>query len=113
MSTMEKGTKSLSDLRTLLQALADQLDDADEDRARMSRDAFGALVPSYLVAQSASPQEQERAADLITKVLALRLEAVRSAAQVVDGLAAELAEGGTVDFKKIQFPGLEELAAGE
>ena len=113
MSTVEQGAKSLSDLRTLLQALADQLDDADEDRTGMSHNAFGVLVPSYLVAQSASAQEQERAADLITKVLALRLEAVRSAIEVVDGLATELAQGATVDFKKIQFPGLEELAAGE
>ena len=109
MSTREKGAKSLSDLRTLLQSLADQLDDADEDRTTMSRNAFGIQVASYLVAQSAPPAEQERAADAISKVLALRLEAIRSAITVVDGLAAELAQGASVDYKKIQFPGIEEL----
>lgn len=109
MSTPEKGAKSLSDLRTLLQSLADQLDDADEDRTSMSRNTFGIQVPSYLVSQSAPPAEQERAADAITKVLALRLESIRTAIGTVDGLATELAQGPTVDYKKIQFPGIEEL----
>ncbi len=101
--------KSLSELRTGLQALADQLDDSDEDRGTMSRNAFGLLAPSYLVAQSAPPAEQERAADVITKVLAMRLEAVRAAITVVDGLLGELALGQAVDYTKIQFPGIEEL----
>lgn len=109
MGTSEKGTKSLSDLRTLLQSLADQLDDSDEDRTAMSKNAVGLLTPSYLVAQSAPPAEQERAAEAITQVQAMRLESVRSAINVVDGLAAELATGASVDYKKIQFPGIEEL----
>ena len=99
--------KSLSDLRTLLQALADQLNDEDEDRTAMSRRACGQMVATYLVAQSASAAEQGKAADAITQVMALRLETVRGAIGVVDALAAELAKGASIDYK--QIPGIEEL----
>ncbi len=109
MSTPQQGTKSLSDLRTLLQSLADQLDDSDDDRINMSKNTFGQLVPAYLVAQNAPAAEQQRAAEAITQVQAMRLESVRTAISVVDGLAAELATGANVDYKKIQFPGIEEL----
>ena len=106
MSTPQQGSKSLSELRTLLQSLADQLDDSDDDRTAMSKNAFGLLAPAYLVAQSAPPAEQERAAEAITQVQAMRLESVRSAINVIDGLVAELAMGASVDYKKIQFPGI-------
>ena len=99
--------KSLSDLRTLLQALADQLDDSDEDRTAMSRQACGQMVATYLVAQSASPAEQGKAADAITQVMAFRLEGIRGAIGVVDALTAELAKGASIDYK--QIPGIEEL----
>ncbi len=98
---------SLSNLRTLLQALADQLDDADDDRTSMSQAAHGKMVPSYLVAQSASPGEQGKAAEAITQVMAVRLETVRGAIGVVDALAGELAKGEAIDYK--QIPGIEEL----
>jgi hypothetical protein len=101
------GSKSLSDLRTLLQALADQLDDADEDRTSMSQSAYGRMFPNYLVAQSASDAEQGNAAEAITQVMAFRLEAVRGAIGVVDALVSELAGGESIDYKKI--PGIEEL----
>ena len=99
--------QSLSNLRTLLQALADQLDDADDDRTAMSQTAHGRMVASYLVAQSASPEEQGRAAEAITQVMAVRLETVRGAIGVVDALAAELAKGEAIDYR--QIPGIEEL----
>jgi len=98
---------SLSNLRTLLQALADQLDDADDDRTAMSQTAHGRMVASYLVAQSASPAEQGKAAEAITQVMAVRLETVRGAIGVVDALMGELAQGEAIDYKKI--PGIEEL----
>ena len=100
-------TKSLSDLRTLLQALADQLNDEDEDRTAMSRQACGQMVATYLVAQSASTDEQGKAADAITQVMAFRLETVRGAIGVVDTLMAELAKGTAIDYK--QIPGIDEL----
>ncbi len=107
MSATPQGTKSLSDLRTLLQALADQLNDEDEDRTAMSRQACGPMVAGYLVAQSASAEEQNKAADAITQVLAFRLEAVRGAIAAVDALQAELAKGAAIDYK--QIAGIEEL----
>ena|SRR5258707_354597 len=103
----DKGTKSLSDLRTLLQALADQLNDEDEDRSIMSRTACGQMVASYLVAQNAPPAEQAKAADAITQVMAFRREAVGGAIAAVDALAAELSKGVAIDYK--QIPGIEEL----
>jgi len=103
----ESGSKSLSDLRTLLQALADQLDDADDDRTAMSQNACGRMVPGYLVAQSTSPAEQGKAAQAITQVMAVRLETVRGAIGLVDALAGELAKGEAIDYK--QIPGIEEL----
>lgn len=112
MSTTGKGLQSLSQLRTLLQALADQLDDADEDRTSMSREAFGKMVPSYVVAQSASAQEKERAVEVITQVLGVRVERVRSAVEAVDNLSDELKTGELVDYKQMKFPGLEEFIAG-
>ena len=99
--------KSLSDLRTLLQALADQLNDEDEDRTAMSRQACGQMVANYLVAQSASADEQGKAADAITQVMAFRLETVRGAIGVVDSLMAELGKGAAIDYK--QIPGIDEL----
>ena len=99
--------KSLSDLRTLLQALADQLNDEDEDRTAMSRQACGQMVANYLVAQSASAAEQGKAADAITQVMAFRLETVRGAVAVVDALMAELGKGASIDYK--QIPGIDEL----
>ena len=103
----ESGTKSLSDLRTLLQALADQLDDADDGRTAMSQNACGRMAASYLVAQSASAAEQDKAAMAITQVMAMRLGAIRGAIEVVDGLSGELAKGEAIDYK--QIPGIEEL----
>jgi hypothetical protein len=103
----ESGSKNLSDLRTLLQALADQLDDADEDRTAMSQNACGRMVPSYLVAQSASEAEQDKAAMAITQVMAMRLGTMRGAIEVVDALTSELAKGEAIDYK--QIPGIEEL----
>src|SRR3954463_11971210 len=105
--SLEKGNKSLSDLRTLLQAAADQLNDEDEDRTRMSQDACGKMVASYLVAASASADEQAKAADAITQVLAFRLDAVRNAIAVVDALSSELAKGAAIDYK--QITGIEEI----
>ena len=112
MSTPEKGQQTLSQLRTLLQSLADQLDDSDDDRTAMSREAHGKMVPAYVVAQSASESEKERAVEIITQVLGVRLASIRSAVEIVDGLSEELALGPLVDFKQIRFPGLEELIAG-
>jgi hypothetical protein len=103
----ESGNKSLSDLRTLLQALADQLDDTDEDHTAMSQNACGRMVPSYLVAQSASVAEQGNAAQAITQVMAVRLEVVRGAIGVVDALTSELSKGEAIDYT--QIPGIEEL----
>jgi len=112
MSTPEKGQQTLSQLRTLLQSLADQLDDSDDDRTAMSRQAHGKMVPAYVVAQSASESEKERAVEVITQVLGVRLASIRSAVEIVDGLSEELALGPLVDFKQIRFSGLEELIAG-
>ena len=112
MSTSGKGLQSLSQLRTLLQALADQLDDAEEDRTTMSREAFGRLVPSYVVAQSASAAEKERAVEVITQVLGVRVERIRTAIEVVDNLTEELKSGELVDYKQMKFPGLDEFIAG-
>ncbi len=109
MSNPEKGQQTLSQLRTLLQSLADQLDDSDDDRTNMSREAHGKMVPAYVVAQNASESEKEKAADIITQVLGVRLESIRSALQTVDGLSDELALGPLVDFKQIRFPGLDDL----
>jgi len=111
MSTPQKGLESLSQLRTLLQSLADQLDDADDDRTAMAQNAHGKLVADYVVAQNASAAEQEAAAEIITQVLAARLSSIRTALDVVDGLAAELATGALVDYKQIQFPGIDALMA--
>ncbi len=111
MSTPQKGLETLSQLRTLLQSLADQLDDADEDRTTMARNAHGKLVPDYVVAQNAPAAEQETAAEIITQVLAARLGSIRTALEVVDGLAAELASGPLVDYKQIQFPGIDAFLA--
>src|SRR5437870_6355171 len=107
MSTTDKGNKSLSDLRTLLQGLADQLSDEDEDRSSMSRNACGQMVASYLVAQNAPPAEQAKAAEAITQVMTFRLESVRGVIGVVDNLTTELAKGGAIDYK--QIPGIDEL----
>jgi hypothetical protein len=104
---LEQGRTSLSNLRTLLQALADQLNDEDEDRTAMSRNSCGQMVANYLVAQSASSAEQSAAADAITQVLAYRTEAVKGALAVVDTLSAELAKGAAIDYK--QIPGIDEL----
>ena len=112
MSTPEKGQQTLSQLRTLLQALADQLDDSDDDRTTMSRNAYGKMVPAYVVAQNASAEEKERAAEVITQVLGVRLESIRSALQAVDSLNDELSIGPLVDFKQIKFPGLDEFITG-
>jgi hypothetical protein len=112
MSTPEKGQQTLSQLRTLLQSLADQLDDSDEDRTAMSREAHGKMVPTYVVAQNASEDDKERAAEIITQVLGVRLGSIRSALETIDGLSDELALGPLVDFKQIRFPGLEELISG-
>lgn len=112
MSTPEKGLQTLSQLRTLLQSLADQLDDSDDDRVAMSRDAHGKMVPAYVVAQSAQDSEKASAAEIIGQVLGIRLESIRSALEVVDGLTAELAAGPLVDYKQIKFAGLDELIAG-
>ena len=111
MGAPEQGTKSLSDLRTLLQAAADQLNDEDEDRTAMSRNAHGQMVASYLVAQSAPPAEQARAAEAITQVMSFRLGTIRGAIEVVDSLAAEMAKGAAsgynIDYK--QIPGIQDL----
>ena len=112
MSTPEKGLQTLSQLWTLLQALADQLDDSDEERSAMSREAHGKMVPDYVVAQSASEGEKEGAAEIISQVLGVRLANIRSALEAVNGLAAELSSGPLVDYKQIKFPGLDELIAG-
>lgn len=112
MSTPEKGLQTLWQLRTLLQSLADQLDDSDEDRTAMAREAHGKMVPAYVVAQSASEGEKESAAEIISQVLGVRLGAIRSALEAVDGLTAELSSGALVDYKQIKFPGLDELLAG-
>jgi hypothetical protein len=105
----ENGNKSLSDLRNLLQALAHQLDDSDDDHVATSRNNFGQMVAAYLVAVSASPQEQGKAAEIISQVQSMRVDQVRTALTVVDGLIAELAQGASVDYRKIQFPGIEEI----
>lgn len=104
----QNGNKNLSDLRNLLQALAHQLDE-DDDRVATSRNNFGQMVPAYLVAVSASPQEQGKAAEIISQVQSMRLDQVRTALTVVDGLLAELGQGASVDYRKIQFPGIEEI----
>ena len=111
MTNPAKGLGTLSELRTLLQSLADQLEDEDADRTSMSRAAHGRMVPDYVVAQSASASDQESAAEIITQVQGARLSSVRTVVEIVDGLADELASGVEVDFKKIQFPGLESLLA--
>jgi hypothetical protein len=105
----QDGNKSLSDLRNLLQALADQLDDSDEDRVATSQNNFGRMAPSYLVAVSAPAAEQAKAAEIITQVMAMRLDQVKAAITVVDGLLEELTQGHTVGYKKIQYPGIEEI----
>lgn len=112
MSTPEKGLQTLSQLRPLLEALADQLDDSNEARAGMSQVAFGKMVPAYVVATDASEDEKQAASEIITKVLAVRLESIRSALETVDGLSAELSTGLFVNYKQIKFPGLDELVAG-
>lgn len=106
---MNDGNKSLNDLRTLLDALADQLDDSEETRVAASRNKCGVMVPAYLVATSASPEEQGKAAEIITQVMAMRLDQVKTALTVVDGLIRELAQGPHIDYKGIQFPGIEEI----
>lgn len=106
---MTDGTKSLNDLRNLLDALADQLDDSDDARVAASRSKCGVMVPAYLVATSASPAEQAKAAEIITQVMAMRLDQVKTAVAVVEGLIRELAQGPHVDYKGIQFPGIEEI----
>lgn len=103
------GNKSLSDLRNLLQALVHQLDESDDDRVATSRNNFGQMVPSYLVAVSTTPQEQGKAAEIISQVQSMRVDQAQTALTVVDGLIAELAQGTSVDYKKIQFPGIEEI----
>ena len=55
---------------------------------------------------------KERAVEVITQVLGVRLASIRSAVEIVDGLSEELALGPLVDFKQIRFSGLEELIAG-
>lgn len=107
----QDGSKSLNDLRNLLKALADQLDDSDEDRMSTARNSFGQMAPSYLVAISAPAAEQGKAAEIITQVMAMRLDQVKAVITVVDGLLQELAQGLTVDYKKIQYPGIEEILA--
>ena len=67
------------------------------------------MVPGYLVATNAPPGEQAKAAEIITQVMAMRLDQVKTAAAVVDGLMKELAQGPQVDYKGIQFPGIEEI----
>jgi len=106
---MSDGTKSLNDLRTLLASLADQLDDSDESLVAASRSKCGVMVPAYLVATNASPAEQAKAAEIITQVMAMRLDQVKTATSVVDGLIRELSQGPQVDYKGIQFPGIEEI----
>lgn len=106
---MNEGTKSLNDLRNLLGALADQLDDSDDARVAASRSKSGVMVPAYLVATNASPEEQGKAAEIITQVMAMRLDQVMTALAVVDGLIRELAQGPHIDYKGIQFPGIEEI----
>lgn len=106
---MSDGTKSLNDLRNLLEALADQLDDSEDSRVTASRNKCGVMVPAYLVATSASPDEQAKAAEIITQVMAMRLDQVKTAMSVVDGLIRELAQGPHIDYKGIQFPGIEEI----
>jgi len=106
---MGDGNKSLNDLRNLLEALADQLDDSEESRVAASRSKCGVLVPAYLVATSAAPAEQAKAAEIITQVMAMRLDQVKTAIMVVDGLIRELAQGPHIDYKGIQFPGIEEI----
>ena len=112
MSTPEKGLQTLSQLRTLLQSLADQLEDADDDRVAMSRNAHGKMLPAYVVAQNAPDGEKAAAAEIINQVLGVRLETIRSALQTVDGLSEELSSGSLVDYRQIKFSGLEELIAG-
>ena len=111
MSTPAKGLETLSQLRTLLQSLADQLEDADADRTSMSRGAHGKMVPDYVVAQAAPASEQESAAEIITQVQGARLASVQTVVEIVDGLTEELASGPLVEYKRIQFPGLESLLA--
>ena len=106
---MSDGSKSLTDLRNLLAALADQLDDSDESSVAASRNKCGTMVPAYLVATNAPPAEQAKAAEIITQVMAMRLDQVKTALTVVDGLIKELAQGPHVDYKGIQFPGIEEI----
>jgi hypothetical protein len=106
---MGDANKSLTDLRDLLSALADQLDDSEEGRVAASRTKCGVMVPAYLVATSAPPAEQAKAAEIITQVMAMRLDQVKAALTVVDGLRGELAQGAQVDYKAIQFPGIEEI----
>lgn len=112
MTTREKGLQTLAQLQTLLEAMADQLDDADEDRRGMSQALHGKMIPAYVMAQDAPEEEKQAAAEIITKVLAVRLESIRSALQVVEGLTAELSIGLYLDYKQIKFPGLEELQSG-
>ena len=106
---MSDGNKSLSDLRSLLDALADQLDDSEESIVNASRDKCGVMVPAYLVATNAPPAEQAKAAEIITQVMTMRLDQVKTALTVVDGLIRELDQGPHVDYKGIQFPGIEEI----
>ncbi len=106
---MSDGNKSLSDLRSLLDALADQLDDSEESFVTASRGKYGVMVPSYLVATNAPPAEQAKAAEIITQVMTMRLDQVKTAITVVDGLIRELAQGPHVDYNGIQFPGIEEI----
>jgi len=112
MSTPEKGMETLSQLRTLLQSLADQLDDSDDDRVAMSRNAHGKMLPFYVVAESAAEAEKERAAEVISQVLGIRSGSIKSAMEVVDSLSEELSSGTMVDYKRMRFPGIEDLLAG-
>ncbi len=41
--------------------------------------------------------------------MAMRLDQVKAAITLVDGLIRELAQGPHVDYKGIQFPGIEEI----
>ncbi len=110
--TPERGLENLEKLRTLLQALADQLDDVNEDRRGMSQTLFGKMVPAYVMALNAPEEEKQSASEIITKVLAVRLASIRWSLQNVEGLIQELSLGSFVDYKQIKFPGVEDLLAG-